>query len=31
VTTAIAAPVLVIACLVEVYVSPHLIVSLAGH
>jgi stage II sporulation SpoM-like protein len=30
VTTAIAAPVLVIACLVEVYVSPHVIVSLAG-
>jgi stage II sporulation SpoM-like protein len=30
VTTAIAAPVLVIACFVEVYVSPHLILSLAG-
>jgi hypothetical protein len=29
VTTAIAAPVLVIACLVEVYVSPHLIVALS--
>jgi hypothetical protein len=30
VTTAIAAPVLVIACLVEVYVSPHVIVALSG-
>jgi hypothetical protein len=30
VTTAIAAPVLVIACLVEVYVSPHVIQALAG-
>jgi hypothetical protein len=30
VTTAIAAPVLVIACLVEVYVSPHVIEALAG-
>ena len=30
VTTAIAAPVLGIACLVEVYVSPHLIQALAG-
>jgi hypothetical protein len=30
VTTAIAAPVLVIACLVEVYVSPHLILALSG-
>ena len=30
VTTAIAAPVLVIACLIEVYVSPHVIQALAG-
>ena len=30
VTTAVAAPVLVIACLVEVYVSPHVIRALAG-
>jgi hypothetical protein len=30
VTTAIAAPVLVIACLVEVYVSPHVILSLSA-
>jgi hypothetical protein len=30
VTTAVAAPVLVTACLVEVYVSPHLIVALSG-
>jgi hypothetical protein len=30
VTTAVAAPVLVTACLVEVYVSPHVILSLAG-
>ena len=30
VTTAIAAPVLVTACLVEVYVSPHVIVALSG-
>jgi hypothetical protein len=30
VTTAVAAPVLVIACLVEVYVSPHVIVALSG-
>jgi hypothetical protein len=30
VTTTIAAPVLVIACLVEVYVSPHVIQALAG-
>jgi Na+/H+ antiporter NhaD/arsenite permease-like protein len=30
VTTAIAAPVLVIACLVEIYVSPHVIVALSG-
>ena len=30
VTTAVAAPVLVIACLVEVYVSPHVIIALSG-
>jgi hypothetical protein len=30
VTTALAAPVLVIACLVEVYVTPELVLSLAG-
>jgi hypothetical protein len=31
VTTAIAAPVLVIACMVETWVSPHLILLLSGH
>jgi hypothetical protein len=31
VTTAIAAPVLVIACMVETWVSPHVILALSGH
>jgi hypothetical protein len=30
VTTAVAAPVLVVACMVEVFVSPHVIVALSG-
>src|SRR5205085_134668 len=31
VTTAISLPVLMVSCLVEIYVTPHLIVSLASH